>query len=435
MPSTREWGSNSDDGVHGVKLALAGNRKVSLMAWALVLMIVVCLTNRYPTVALDHSLVDSVASDGYSYLAIAEAAPGFPATRLPFHHSQRFLLPYVIGLVSHPLHADLNWLFQLTAVALEVAILWNFCSLLIELPVGLLQGRLIIALLVFNPWAFRFYLAFPVLSTDLAFILGSLIVIRGLNIKSPGLILLGQVLASVSRQTGLLLVPMIGVWLWWGGSTWDWRHQRQKWVLVGSSALISVFIYAATVRLASPFSHPNRTRAIVFDVGWLAPHLSVSIEPFVFFFSLILPAIPLIAVALAGNRIKRITDPRVLPLATGALLIWLQPFLSGPGNVGGNGPRLVALASIPVLTLVALRLQRRSNLLPSNEQSALAAVVFFLFLTSLHHIYSVVATLQFWGRNGFTFMYLGSCLAIAVICWIGARRSESNVQTICPVAT
>ncbi len=93
-----------------------------------------------------------------------------------------------------------------------VAILLIFNSTLQSLAVPELPADLVLAVIALNSWTFRYFLAFPEIVNDAAFMLGVAILLNGLVKRRGTQVLAGQLIASLSRQTGLLLVPLVVLW-------------------------------------------------------------------------------------------------------------------------------------------------------------------------------------------------------------------------------
>src|SRR4029079_7909388 len=134
--------------------------------------------------------------------------------------------------------------YRITVVAIEVAVLLTLASILESLRVPGRPADLVVAILALNPWGFRYWLAFPEYVNDVAFVLGLAIVVKGLVDGQGARVVLGQLLASLARQTGLLLVPLVVVWLC-RDRGWQDRSARQRAGLAGTVAAIAVGTYAA----------------------------------------------------------------------------------------------------------------------------------------------------------------------------------------------
>ena len=152
--------------------------------------------------------------DMYWYYLIADTAPCLPQPQqtVPFQISQRLAFPYLVGLIHMAVPIPLHWLFQMGAILAVLGSLLLVASILTSQSLHPRQVVVVLAIVAFNPWTVRPYLTDPA-TTRLTFMLGLALVLRGLFAARTGMVLLGQLVASLSRQTGLLLLPLIAVWL------------------------------------------------------------------------------------------------------------------------------------------------------------------------------------------------------------------------------
>jgi hypothetical protein len=355
--------------------------------WCLGFFIVVAVTNRYVDPASDYELYRSGMSDSFSYLALAEAAPGLPKTAMPAHHAQRIALPYVVGLVHEivpiPLHALFLVAVGMASVAALLVLGWTLESL--RAPPGLIAVML--AMFAFNPWAIRMFLAYPELLNDVGFMLGLSLVLAGLVRARVGVVLMGQLVASSSRQTALLVVPLIALWMAYDEGTRERLSVRARLLTAVGSAAIAVGVYLGSMRLADQFAPAGSNLEHVTGLlGWLRDSFDLRVA--VKFLSLAVES-PFLSVAvLAGAvtfRMREKVPTRIWILAAGAGCIWLQPFMAGPVLTGGNGQRLTTLALPPILLAVAIVL--RDAGLFEHRRRPFWLCIGALALGSLHHAY------------------------------------------------
>ena len=380
-------------------------------AWAMIVCLIVILTNRYPTVSIDGNLVDLVAPDGRDYLAIANSAPGLPTLLIPSHRAQRLFLPYLVGLVHAGLGVDARWLFQVSVFILVGCIFWQVTRLLAELSIGKHVGKVAITLLAFNPWATRLYLAFPELVPDLGFVLGLVVVIRGVVSQSTNKVLFGQLLASLSRQTAILIVPMTAMYVFSKGSSWSVSAKHRRFVAVIGSGCVAILVLGVTARISLPFSFPSRIWHIAVEPRWLSPDVLFSSLTVAFVGSLSFSPLPALGLLAGQSRISR----RMSPFVTATALICIQPLLSGPYTVQGNGTRLVTLALVPLVVSVAFTLCDREVFQEKSEGWRFWIVIGSIATTSTHHIYAAT-WLPFSGsRTRFGVAYALASLTIAAV--------------------
>src|SRR5437867_4449604 len=89
---------------------------------ALALTTCILFTNTYPSLSRDADLISGVATDSYNYLAIAEAAPRWPSKPFGFHHAQRMVVPFALGLIYKATAVPLYEEFRILVVLLMFGI-------------------------------------------------------------------------------------------------------------------------------------------------------------------------------------------------------------------------------------------------------------------------------------------------------------------------
>ena len=355
--------------------------------WAFVLCLAVLATSRWA----GPPGPDSIPGDAAAYYRVAQAAPDLPRDGvLPFQHTQRLAIPYAIGVLHTvlPEALSLHALFRAAAVALEFAILLVAAGILRSLRVPDRPAMLILAILALNPWAFRMYVTFPEMIPDLGFVVGLAVVLRGLlsNSVSNGaaLVLTGQLLASLSRQSGLLLLPAIALWLWRNPMRWELSPVRRT-ALAGGAAAIAVAVYAGTARLVADVSTVDANAEHLYGaIVWFATQFDAG-ELARFSARIVLPVlVPLaVFVGLAAQR-RTLAAPAALLLTTAAC-IWTQPILAGPYVTAGNAPRLIALGLLPVLLALGIQLRDSGAFATPEGGRRMGWLVALLALGSLHH--------------------------------------------------
>jgi hypothetical protein len=395
------------------------------LARAVVLCGVIVATNRYagsPDENPPFAPFDTVA-----YQTMAQSAPGLPETTLDYQYAQRFALPYLLGTVNRVVPVRLHRLFQVAVVVIELAIVLLVGALLDHLRLAREQAWLVLALIVWNPWAFREYLTFPEMIDDPGFMLGAAVLLSGLVTGNGGLLLAGQILASLCRQTGLLLVPMAVVWLWRGGGVWaSASRSRRRWLCAGVVG-IGVGLYGVTGWVASGFAGSSENIQHVVGLWiWVGTEFD-GLTLAVFLARLVIaPALVLaVAAALRSPRVENRDEVYLLIL--GALCIAAQPLLAGPGITGGNGPRLVAQALLP-LGLVLGIVIRDSGVFAGTHRWRQYGAIVLVALASLHHLYVFDASPTPAQRALFAVLYASSCVGIFMIAHAERRSQEMLVE-------
>ena len=396
------------------------------LLWSLGLCLAVVATNRYDAAPLTREFVPG---DAYAYFTIAQSAPALPNEPILFHHGQRLALPYLLGLIHLGTSVPLHRLFQLSVVLLALAALLLLAGLLERLSIHRRQAALILTLVAFNPWAFRPYLTYPEMVNDLGFVFGLAIVLRGLFLGHGRAVLLGQLVASLSRQTGLLLLPLVAVWLWRDRGVWGQVAARTRVAIIGAAAVAAAVVYVATARLAALFSGPDENLEHLLGMwDWLLSGFDARVLVGFLIRALMLPLIPL-ALFIATRGLPRRHGPgsAAVPLLLfGTVCIWSQPWLAGPDVTGGNAQRLMALGLLPFCLALAITCRDRNVFTGATGRGRLCVIGLLVALGSVHHLYVLAADPAVWHKIVFGVSYALACAGCFAVAALEARGSAAG---------
>jgi len=225
----------------------------------------------------------------------------------------------------------------------------------------------------------------------LFFQVGLTMLLLGLFEESILISLLGVLLAICSRQTGLLLIPPMLVWL-----IWLWPKTRKKAALcTGSAAIvITVIVYGVTSYVALQISGQLTSVAHVTGLlTWLRDSLSIKalidfglrgIIGLTFPIATLLGTLPKFSSIASWSREDHLRTGCLLGFAA---MIAAQPILGGPAVTAHDITRLVLLGLTPLLIALAIFFSHTTS---SQEfwQQAIPLFMVTVALGSLHHMYS-----------------------------------------------
>jgi hypothetical protein len=363
---------------------------------AIVFVLLLFLTNLPPQ-------WERLPCDCAAYQAIAEAAPGLPPGQdMRYHWAQRYPLPWFLGLAAKGTGLSVNAWFAIAAYALTAGVTLLFVGLARRL---LRSGPLILlatALLVFNPYMFRYYLTVPPMLTDLFFTLGLAVLLHGLLKPSVLCALLGALVMGSARQTALLCVPAIVLFLGAGERAGGWSWQRRLGLAAATLPAI-VFLYSFTGWVAAAFAGESYNLTHVTGIfSWFTEHYSTAkLADFVLRFAimLVMPAalfVPLLYVqrrrlyplcrSAVDLRHGRLAEPLLLLLFAGAILA--QPVLAGPGWAIDSVQRYCGMALIPLLLGLLVLVEESGGAEHLERPGLLSLLVLGLGFSSLHHSFT-----------------------------------------------
>jgi len=348
--------------------------------WALAILALALLTNRWMGWQEGIQYLTAVdVEDGY--LPVAAAAPGLPSELIPFHKAQRFFVPYVVGSIAKGSGAPIPSVFFAGTALATGALLAIFWWLLGALQLPPRRRLLAFALFVFQPYALRYYGIVPGMFSDLTFELGTGILLAGLFFRKSSLPWIGLALAALSRQTALLLLPGVVLWIWFG---WKEKPARSRALWATGLSLWTLFFYEATGLLAARIGSANvNAEHLTALFTWiLSPDFSFP-KMAEHTLRCTLPLLPA-AILLLREPWKQWPRESLFLLLM-ALVVAAQPFLAGPTVTGQNAARLITLGLLPLVVAWAIAAREKEwPLIPA------CAMALLLFAGSFHHLYTVI---------------------------------------------
>lgn len=231
-------------------------RLIATLSFCLILL----FSNRW--LSFEEGISVLKAADTHSYMTIAKAAPALPVlttpeTMLPTNHSARFIVPYLAGTLAHLTGLSEEWMFTAFTI-LFCGIVVAACHLMfLELGINAIIHSLLMALLIFNPYSFRYYIAVPAMVNDIVFVAGLAVTLLGLvrGVERQGflIILAGSIIAIAGRQNALVYMPALAAWMLWG-EKWQGLALSKRLIQFAIAATTTVAVYVAIGRVIASFS-------------------------------------------------------------------------------------------------------------------------------------------------------------------------------------
>jgi hypothetical protein len=300
------------------------------------------------------------------------------------------------------------------------------------------------AALIFNPYGFRYYLAAPFMITDVGFILGSLIVVYGLLKDRLSILFLGMVVSTLSRQTGLMLLPPVLIWLL-NSANGNLKIKKRNMIVWTGICCFSLLIYWKTGKIASRFSGESSN---LFHLLWLfyffwdwvrgsdehfhiiMGERAVSYLPIshlrlflIYCLKSIIPFLNSLVIFFVFwfRNQKKKSPKNTYLLLIFSFFICLQPMLSGPYR--HDLTRLNSFASFSILLAFAYFLEETKVELV-NGKKWLIIFIFTLFIGSLHHKTSLFGVI-IWSKDpeNFAKFYLFVCTSLMLISFLSIKKS------------
>jgi hypothetical protein len=399
----------------------------------LLLCTILLVTNRW--LSFQEGLDIAKAADTISYMAIAKAAPALPSEMFAQNHTMRLVPSWIVGTVAHGIGISEERMFLLLTVLVCAAIVAVVHRLLQHIGLHDAQYTLCMALVVLNPYTFRYYLAVPAMVADMVFVLGLASVLLGLLRVQPVVVLAGGIVAAIGRQNALVFLPAVLLWLWVGNG-WKERStvQRGLWSMAYLAAVMVP--YSMISSIVAPFSQKTsmEAKALTGIFLWLgsdAPHKATMLAEYMVRMNICLVFPVFITFALFLAKRGAFTTftafvqnlPREMWLA---LLVFAALYgfalLGGPEEYMTGVTRYVSHAFLALIIVFAVILRQVGAV--QHIRTTVAVVVGLCVVAgSLHHLTTII------GSNSdkasvFAVLHAAMALFAAITLYGSERRAQ-----------
>jgi len=329
----------------------------------------------------------SGASSKLYYLSISENFPNV-ATIINYHHAQRFIIPYLIGLFSKISNIDIFFTFK-AIMYLEFLLIFIIKLRLVKLlEIDFYSSLIFFSIFIFNPYLLRYFIIYPEMIVDLTFILSGYFFIYSIATKQINFFFIAFVLALVSRQTGVAFFISLVI------SSFFYKQDlfinKKNTILISLILVIVYFFIFIYLKIAGLEEIPSDA------VFGLLKYTINEINLFDLITFFLLPLIILLPFfLLAFNRKFRILEafksPKGFFLILALAIILAQPILGGPSWTGKNIIRLTLLG-YPIISYLILCY---SDLRYIYSKVFIFFIFIFFIFWSFHPSYSTIGIFKF----------------------------------------
>ncbi|MAV56518.1 MAG: hypothetical protein CMI79_03190 [Candidatus Pelagibacter sp.] len=319
--------------------------------------------------------------DGRSYFKISIFPFDF-ANNIPFHHAQRFYLPFIIGVLANIFEIDNFLLFRLICLFTILIVILIHIRLINRLKINFKDSIISTTLIFLNPYLFRYFISVPTMINDLYFILALYVFLYAVLINHKFL-LLSLIISLISRQTGLFILI--------GFLYFCYNKKYYQTLFIG--LFISCFIFFLSNYYAQNssisgfnFDHLVGFFKSIFFEDEINKILNWIFLPFYSFLPLIF--------YLFLKKFEKEKFLKIQPLII--FFIFLSTvgisYLAGPELAGRN---IIRQTSIVIPLLVFLILVYSKNRYNNMHLKIIDKILILLiFISSLHPIYSKIKLLE-----------------------------------------
>ncbi len=314
--------------------------------------------------------------DAISYTEIAKNSPYFPNNSeiVIKHVGQRFLVPYLVGLMANFLSIDLFFVFKIFTFLIIFIYIFLITVICQKFNFNLRISILFFSILFFNPYIIRYSIFNPVQAHDMIFFCLGLIFSISVIYKNFLNNFFTTIFSIYLRQTSIALFI--------GSSLFLIFNKKFKLLLyLFFFYFLFLFITIKAGDYISIHSFPiNLAYGIIFydfsQIEKLLKFLLLGIIPF----------FPL-GIILFGKINKNINISTILILFFVSCMMIGQPILGGPDGSTNNVGRIANLA-YPIITVMTFYIWNFEKMVKNNY--LFYFLILILFIWSLHPTYSVL---------------------------------------------
>ena len=400
----------------------------------LLIFLFVVLTNRYYFTADDPEFITSAAGDTWSYKSIADSAPALPEVKMPYHYAQRFIVPYLVGIIAKAACAPTEWVMRFLVAAFflgSLGLTWRFCRLL-TMPFA---PSFALSFMVFsNPYLVRLDLAFPYFVNDSGFVFGLILLLSGIHFRSSPQLVLGATIAILCRQTAMILILPLSILLFLESISRPFA--RSRFIAIVGTLLILVASYMMESKVALRMStKPNTLDYISGLLPWLSHEFDFKIlldflvrGGTAFFVTVSILWILFRQNVFSGDFIQDRNNQSIGLFLMTFGLIALQPILGGPHLTGGNVARLSVMGLWPLV--FCWPLIRNFSVNPSAVgklafEAKWKVLVAVLAVASFHHLFSWPGSILF-RSSPFAFAVSQIVIATVIIPFLSSKLKSTS---------
>lgn len=318
--------------------------------------------------------------DSKSYYLISKNSPELLYNQeIPYHHYQRFLLPYFVGIISDFFDFDIFSIYKFLTILVLILISIIHKKILIKVNQNFETSIILLSIVIFSPYFARYVMSIPLMLVDLSFVLISYMVILTYLFKSKWIYLLIQ-LCLFFRLSGIAII--IG---YLASAFFNFKKNFLKIFFTTTSSFVIIFLLGLIANrfTDSEFSNLHYLGLIKeFNLSQLLHTIIFILKPLIIF-------IPIFILFIFFRFEKKKFDFKdsIFFLSIPLMLIG-QPILGGEMVTGNNIFRLSSLA-LPFL-IIYFSILFKPMILIKNYYLYL---IIFNFIYSLHPKYSILSFL------------------------------------------
>ena len=322
-------------------------------------------------------------TDIISFYEISKKAPEFSIQNdiIAKHDAQRFLIPYIIGLISILTNIDLFTTFKVINFLFIFSIIFLILFLTKKLKLPYRSSLIFFSLFFYNPYTIRYGIFNPIQVHDIIFFITGFVISYGMLFERKKLIFFVSIFSLFLRQTAIAYILNIIIF-------YIFRLKKFGKLNLYFYIFLSIFSFLIIIKIGnlmsiSKFPISNAYNILFYDFSKINELIRFLALPLVSFFPL------LITIFTKKKPVRMLNITLVFFIC---IMMISQPILGGPENSGRNVVRIATLC-YPVLLMGIFYAFDFESFLKKNF--VFYNLLIFFHLWSLHPTFSKIDFFSF----------------------------------------
>ena len=350
------------------------NEQNKLLLYFIYTVIFLYFTTDY--LSLNGLIYTANQADIISFYEIANKAPEFPIKDniVAKHDAQRFLLPYIIGLISFLTNQDLFDVFKVVNFICIFLMLYLIFFLTKKLNLNFRSSIVFFSLFFFNPYTIRYGIFNPIIVHDIIFFITGYLISYGIIFEKKKLVFVISIFSIYLRQTAIAYTFNIILF-------YIFKIKEFKKITLYLYVFVTILSFYIIIKVGnlmstSNFPISNAYNILFYDFTKINELIRFLALPLISFFPLLI---------IIFSKKKDFKKINVLLVFLISIMMIAQPILGGPDNSGRNVVRIATLC-YPILLMGIFYMFDFSSFLKKNF--AFYSLIIFFHLWSLHPTFS-----------------------------------------------
>ena len=357
------------------------NEQNKLLLYFIYIVIFLYFTTDY--LSLNGLIYTANQADIISFYEIANKAPELAIKNdiVAKHDAQRFLIPYIIGLISFLTNQDLFHVFNVVNFTFIFMMIFLIFFLAKKLDLNFRSSIIFFSLFFCNPYTIRYGIFNPVMVHDIIFFITGYLVGYGIIFEKKKLVFFISIFSIFLRQTAIAYT--FNVILFYVFKIKEFKQITLYLYIFVTICSFYIIIKIGNLMSTSSFPISNAYNILFFDFNKVGELIRFLALPLVSFSPLLITIF---------SKKKDYKKMNIIIIFFICVMMIAQPILGGPDNSGRNVVRIATLC-YPILLMGIFYMFDFSSFLKKNF--VFYSLIIFFHMWSLHPTFSKINFFSF----------------------------------------